>query len=426
MFQEIRHRLLISYLGVFTLILGVFAIAVRATFAHSLRQQLTEQLITLGQGAASSIEFINGRFQADTDFSTQDLIARKQALQWFDLQGNLLGQQGEQILTLPLPRPQPNQQSVQTQAQIQGVTLPVVNSEISSGITSRNDRLIGYVRASQSSQNLDDTLQRLDWGLEGGVLTALILSSLGGIWLTRQAMQPIEKSFQRLQQFTADASHELRSPLMAIKSNAAVALKYPEGIREADAEKFQAIASATRQMTRLTEDLLLLARNDRHLQRDWQDVNLTSLLQHLVQLYQPQADTKQIDLKSDIAELLHLTGDTLQLTHLFTNLIVNALQYTPEKGAIEICAYQRGTHILVNVQDTGIGISPEHLEDIFDRFWRADSSRSHESGGAGLGLAIAQNVAQMYDGSISVQSQLGDGSCFTVLLPIKSPKSLQR
>jgi two-component system, OmpR family, manganese sensing sensor histidine kinase len=407
MFQEIRYRLLWSYLGVLTLILSVFAIAVRTTFAYSLRHQLTGELKTLGQGAATSIELVNGTLQADSDFSLKDLNDRKQALQWFDLQGKTLGQQGQYILALPLVIQEP----IQIQDQVQGVTLPVLDAD--------TKQLIGYVRASESLQDLENTLQKLDWGLGGGVVAALVLSGFGGVWLTRQAMQPIEQSFQRLQQFTADASHELRSPLMAIKSNAAVALKYPEGMRDSDAEKFQAIASATRQMTRLTEDLLLLARTDRDRQQDWQQVNLAEILRHLIQFYTPEAEGKQIQLKADLPKSLYLSGDATQLTQLFTNLLMNALQYTPAQGTVQIQAQQKGMQLQVAVKDTGIGIAPEHLTQIFDRFWRADSSRSY-SDGSGLGLAIAQSLAQTQGGSIAVQSQIGKGSCFTVLLPAKS------
>ena len=244
-------------------------------------------------------------------------------------------------------------------------------------------------------------------------------------------MRPIEQSFQRLQQFTADASHELRSPLMAIKSNAAVALKYAEGMRDSDAEKFEAIASATRQMTRLTEDLLLLARTDRDRQQDWQQVDLIAILRHLIQLYMPKAEEKAILLKADLSESLYLFGDAEQLTQLFTNLLINAIQYTLAEGTVAIEAYQKGAYLQVQVRDTGIGIASAHLTQVFDRFWRADSSRSYSSGGSGLGLAIAQSVAQTHGGSIAVQSQFGVGSCFTVLLPAtyspaKSSKVLQR
>jgi two-component system, OmpR family, manganese sensing sensor histidine kinase len=408
MFQAIQYRLLVSYMGVLTLILSMFAIAVRITFAQTLSQEMTEELTALAQGAKASIESVNGQLQADGDFSVQDLNAHKQAVQWFDRQGRPLEQQGQYILPLPLAM----QQSVQIQDQIQAVTLPVIDLD--------NGQLVGYVRASESLQQLENTLRRLDWGLSGGVLVALILSGVGGVWLTRQSMQPIEDSFQRLQQFTADASHELRSPLMAIKSNVAVALKYPEGLRNTDAEKFQAIASATSQMTRLTEDLLMLARTDRERHQDWQPVNLTAILWHLIQLYTPEATAKQIQIKFDLPESLYLAGDTTQLTQLFTNLLMNALQYSPAQGIVEIQARQKGTHLQVKVQDTGIGIAPEHLSQVFDRFWRANSSRSYSSGGSGLGLAIAQSVARRHRGSITVHSKVGEGSCFTVLLPAKA------
>jgi len=126
-----------------------------------------------------------------------------------------------------LPLPVDRTVQIQLDNRIQGVTLPIVGSD--------DRKQIGYVRVSQSLEELDETLRKLDLGLGSGIVFALLLSGVGGVILTRQAMQPIERSFQRLKQFTADASHELRSPLMAIKSNAAVAIKYPEGMRETDA-----------------------------------------------------------------------------------------------------------------------------------------------------------------------------------------------
>lgn len=409
MFQKTQRQLLASNLVVLSLILAVFTIVVRITFARSLTQQLTERLRALGQGATASVEVENGQIRVEDDFPVQDLIAREQALQWFDAQGRAIDQRGEVVLTLPFSAAQIVQTQV-GQPRIQGVTLPVFDSD--------NGRLVGYVRVSQSLEDVDNTLRQLNWGLGGGVAIALVLSSIGGLWLTRQAMQPIERSFRQLQRFTADASHELRSPLMAIKSNAAVALKYSDGIRVTDAEKFEAIASATGQVTRLTEDLLLLARTDEAPKPDWKQVNLTALLEDLVQLYQPQAIEKSIDLKAKISDSLMLTGDKVQLTRLFTNLIDNALHYTAANGTIEIIATPTETTAKIDVQDTGIGIAPEQLDHIFDRFWRADRSRSYWSGGSGLGLAIAQNIAQIHKGKITVASQLGVGSCFTVHLKL--------
>jgi signal transduction histidine kinase len=406
MFQAIRYRLLFSYLAVLTVSLGAFAIAVRTTFANSLTKEFSDRVAVLANTASGELDLENEKLAVD---GVDLLLNPNQTVQWFDTQGQLVGQKGEKPLTLPFN----SGQSFQTQTfpyPAQAAILPVREEE-------KNDELIGYVRASESLEELQATLRRLDWGLGSGIFLALALSGLGGIWLTRQAMQPIEKSFQRLQQFTADASHELRNPLMAIKSNAAVALKYAEGIRELDAEKFRSIASATTQMTALTEDLLLLARTDQAPPQKQDLVNLTALLKDLVQLYRAQAEIKHIDLKGQISSNLEVFGDAVQLVRLFTNLITNALHYTLEQGSIEIQAHQEGNQILVRVQDTGVGIAPDQLEHIFDRFWRADRSRSYGSG-FGLGLAIAQNIAHHHGGSITVTSQLDAGSCFTVRLSI--------
>jgi two-component system, OmpR family, manganese sensing sensor histidine kinase len=405
-FEKIRYRLLLSYLAVLTVILAAFAIAVRITFARSLRQELTDRLAVLAEVASGELDFEDEELAVDGQHL---LLNANQAVQWFDLQGNLIDERGNDPLTLPFDP----KQKFQTQTlpyPVQSVALPVREED-------RNDELIGYVRASESLAGIQETLRRLDWGLGGGVVLALVMSGLGGIWLTRQAMQPIEKSFQQLQQFTADASHELRNPLMAIKSNAAVALKYPEGIRESDAEKFRAIASATTQMTALTEDLLLLARTDRSPPRKQDSVNLTIVLEELVQLYRAQAQIKQIDLNGQILEHLEVSGDRMQLARLFANLIDNALRYTPEQGSIEILSSREGNQIFVSVRDTGIGIAPDRIDRVFDRFWRADRSRSYGSG-FGLGLTIAQNIARHHGGAIAVTSQLEAGSCFTVRLPI--------
>ena len=413
MFKQLQYRLLVSYLIVFASILGTFAIAVRMVYAHSLKQQLTDKLTTLGQGAASSAESNHGQLEVGNDFSAKDLITRGQALQWFDLQGQLIAQQGKAVSTLPFSSRE-RLQVQQSTPQIQSVTLPIISSEA--------QQQLGYVRASQSLEELDENLRKLDWGLGSGIVIALILSSVGGVWLTRQAMQPIEESFQTLKQFTADASHELRSPLMAIKSNVSVALKYPDGIRPADAEKFEAIASATQQMTHLTEDLLLLARTDKAVIPNRQPVNLTQVLEQLVELYQPQAQTQQIILQAHSAKSAFTLGDAAQLSRLFTNLIMNALHYTLE-GGVEVKLSRAGQHLVVDVDDTGIGIASESLARVFDRFWRADQSRSHWEGGSGLGLAIAQSIARSHGGTISVSSQMGVGSCFTVRLPAITPSS---
>ncbi|MGD1808470.1 sensor histidine kinase [Dapis sp. BLCC M126] len=405
MFQKIRYQLLLSNLIVLTIILTAFAITVRITFAYSLNQQLIDRLNTLARAAATGIDIEDGEVETDDE---EIIAGQNQAVQWFDVEGEFLAQQGEYPLSLPLDISQ-SLQKQNSPYPAQGLTTPVNDDE--------SGEFVGYVRVSESLTEVQSITRRLDLGLGGGVFVSLVLSGFGGIWLTRQAMQPIEENFQRLQQFTSDASHELRSPLMAIKTNAAVALKYSEGIRSKDSEKFQMIGSAANQMTRLTERLLILARTDKLTQPDWEIVNLTSLLSKLWQFYNPHALRKKIDFKDKIAGNLYLRGDKVLLTQLFTNLIKNAIYYTPLGGVVEIIAKPLGSNLIIKVQDNGIGIAPEYLEKVFERFWRAEKSRSYKAKKFGLGLAIAQTIAQKHGGLITVDSQLGKGSCFTTRLP---------
>jgi len=392
---------------VLLMVLGGFAIAVRLVFFRILNHQLTNALTTLAQGAAANVEVQSGQIQVDSDFRVQDLNLRHQGLQWFDRQGQEVFRQGNTVMSLPFSL----DQRMQRDRHVQGVTIPVFDVDISGAS-------VGYVRASQSLDEVEQSLQGLDWGLGGGMVVALVLSGVGGIWVTRQAMQPIEQGFQKLQQFTADASHELRSPLMEIKSNAAVALKYPEGMRGDDIERFEAIANAGDRMTSLTQDLLFLARTDRVQQASPERINLTTLLIDLMQRYQPQARAKLIHLDANLTDSIYVMGHSSQLIQLFNNLVENALHYTYPNGSVKLYLVRDSSYLEVRVEDTGVGIALEQLPQVFDRFWRADQSRSQWAGGAGLGLAIVQSIAQLHGGTITVKSQLGMGSCFTVRLPL--------
>ncbi|WP_253274368.1 cell wall metabolism sensor histidine kinase WalK [Myxosarcina sp. GI1] len=407
-FKKIRTRIFLSNLLAFAIVITGFAGAVRFVFVRNLRQQLTERLTALGQGAAAGAELEEGELDLEAEFQERELLERRQALQVFDLRGHLLEQQGEDTTTLPFD----SELTVQIQSQappVQAVTLPIFDSD--------NRQLIGYLRVSQSLKQFERTIRQLDYGFGFGALVALLLGCTGSTWLNRQVMQPIEESIKRLKQFTADASHELRSPLMVISTNTEVALTYPQGMRTSDEEKFQAIASATNQMSQLTEDLLLLARTDNIADFERKRLDLSVLLADLVHLYRVQARAKQIELKTEIASNLELIGDEAKLTRVFTNLIQNALQYTLEGGNIEIFANRHGRELRVTVTDTGIGIEREYLDKIFERLWRGDRSRSYVRAGSGLGLAIARAIVQNHGGVITVTSQIGVGSCFQVCLP---------
>jgi len=247
---------------------------------------------------------------------------------------------------------------------------------------------------------------------------ALALAGIGGVWLTRISLHPIEQSYHRLTQFTADASHELRGPLTAIKTSVEVMQRHPERIHPRDIKKLNAIASATSQLSTMAADLLLLARMDADtISQPPQPVWLNPLLRNLVELYADNARAQGIELTFREFATVAVIGQPAQFNRLVTNLIQNALQYT-HQGWVQVRLSRACRHALIEVADTGIGIASQDLAQVFERFWRADKARSRRAGGSGLGLAIAKAITEQYGGKIWVTSTIARGSCFHVQLPL--------
>jgi two-component system, OmpR family, manganese sensing sensor histidine kinase len=173
-------------------------------------------------------------------------------------------------------------------------------------------------------------------------------------------------------------------------------------------------------MTKLTENLLLLSRSDYLTKLQTKVISLSLTLSDLIQLNKSQIEEKKLIYQQELEADLFVLGDEMLLKQLFNNLLQNAIYYTAVGGKITLEAQKnKQNYIIVKVKDTGIGIAPEHLDKIFERFWRVDKSRSYQTGKAGLGLAIVQDIIQLHKGKIFVESQLGIGSCFIVHLPVK-------
>jgi len=225
----------------------------------------------------------------------------------------------------------------------------------------------------------------------------------------------LDESFRRERQFTADASHELRTPLAAMQAILTVVRqeqRTPEDYETALAD----LAEETGRLQSLTEDLLHLARGDMRSLQVKEPVDLTALLCDVSDSLRPLAELKGLALSADIQPGLLMTGDSDRLISLFVNLVDNAIKFT-ESGEIRVYANLDGNdYILVSVKDTGSGIPAEQIDHVFDRFFRLDASRS--SPGAGLGLAIAQEIAIAHGGNITVNSQVGKGSTFLVRLSL--------
>ena len=279
----------------------------------------------------------------------------------------------------------------------------------------------GYLQVAQSYHQLDCYMQNLHLLLIFGVPLAMLTIGGASWWLSGLAMQPIYKSYQQIQQFTADAAHELRTPLavarVAVETVLDPATNPPE-IRT----NLEIAHRQVHHLTRLAEDLLWLSRLEaKQLPQSQKPCCMNDLVSDLEEELAPLAIAAKIDLQIEILvkEPLYVMGDIDRLYRAISNLITNAIQYTPADGTVTIRLEYLEHKAIVTVQDTGIGIIPADLPQIFDRFYRVQADRGRTTGGTGLGLAIVRAIVQTHQGTIQVSSQLGVGSIFTVKLPAK-------
>lgn len=424
-FEKLGFHLLGSYLCVMVAIWLISDLFVYHSFARNLYQQLDQRLINLADAAAHSLEEIeqNPDLTAnyspkrpldndhDLDLHWKTLQRPDQSIEWFNGKNQRIGLSGNLNLDIPLTE---GFQFLKSH-QLRSLTLAIYQTQ------GEDKKIVGYVRVSASTEELNNVLTQLRLQSLLGGCVALILMAISGRWLTRKALKPIKTSFQQLQQFTADASHELRNPLAVIQTTVAVMQSHPERILPQDQEKFKGMASATKQMTHLVEDLLLLTRYD-HLSakkpKQGEIIPLKELLEDVIEQHEFLAEKKEIDLTLQGTDNPYIKGDTHQLIRLFANLVENALQYTPYEGKVSVSWETWDYKVVVSVKDTGIGIASDQLPFIFDRFWRADPARSYREEGSGLGLAIVKAIAQQHGGEVKVNSQLEKGSCFLVFLPL--------
>jgi heavy metal sensor kinase len=317
------------------------------------------------------------------------------------------------------------------------------------------------IEVAASLKAFDRSLQQFRGLLYAAGPVFLILASLGGHWLSKRALAPVdqitqaarsigaqdlsrrlavphtgdelerltstlndmlsrlEAAFQRITQFTADASHELRTPVSVMRTNAEVTLRKPRSEPEYR-EALAKILDETEKVSRLIDHLLLLARADSGsaaLEMTRSDLN--AALQNACREARVLAESKHLKFSQSAPDKpVWVQGDSASLERLFMILLDNAVQYTPSGGEIEVRLDAEDGFAVAHVRDTGTGIAKEDIEHVFDRFYRADRARSRESGGTGLGLAIGRWIAEAHHGEIRVKSELRKGSTFQVRIPL--------
>ena len=288
--------------------------------------------------------------------------------------------------------------------------------------------IAAYIIAGRAFHPVDELIDQVEDITDGRSLHTRLSVTAAGDELTRLSetlnalMKRLERSFGALRRFTADASHELKTPLAVMRADIERAMSHsvsPEDRAVALEEALQQVA----RLADLVDALLTLARADEgRFDLFREPVELAPLVADVVETARFLGDERELKIESPVLENAEVLGDPMRLRQLFLNLITNAVKYTPNAGTVAISLVRELETVRFVVKDSGIGIAAADLPHVFERFWRADRVRTRsagdELGGVGLGLAISQWIAQAHGGTLEVQSRLGRGSTFTVTLPL--------
>jgi signal transduction histidine kinase len=411
---QLKRRLVLQGGGFALLLLAAFSGSLYWGIALQRGEDQRTELRQLAASAAAQLPLIahetrepegQAKFQGVRSQITIEGL-EQQRLQWFDTQGRLLSEQGGLVIPSSLD-------VSQTWQRWQGgmsLWQPVAG--------------MGSVRVALSDQAAQADLLRLQRGLLLGGVVTVLAALLVGRRMLRAAFEPLQQQVSALQQFTADASHELRHPLTALRTLLAA---IPQELKRQPGLAWNDLDALTGQMGQLLDDLLLLARQ----QQAGDDLSwpgaadtfdLMELLEDLIRCYQPQAAGRSIDLRltpDPATSHQGICGQSQHLLRLFTNLIVNAIRHSPAGGTVCIDVQAGARLVRVAVIDQGPGIPIAQQEQVFDRFWKGLDRGGH----SGLGLAIARAIARRHGGDLRIGESRPGHCALLVELPIGTATS---
>jgi len=461
MFDSVRTTLTLWYAGVLALSLIAFALVVYYAAAASFYERRDESLRSTAETVASAyleeFEETHSLEQAG-QIVLAELVFPHRFVQVTDNTGRPFA--STRIVSetaLPIPSP------ALAQARQQGLGLEDVNGLRVAIVPLSPDRELGFAVVAEPLSVIDEGLRRLRRDFYAGVPLILLLASAGGYFLAHKSLAPIasmnlqtqritaqrlsarldvdnpkdelgrlattvnelltrlETSFKEQQRFIADASHELRTPLAVLRGETEVALNKPRTGAEYQ-DSLTLIKAEAERLSRIVEDLFMLARQpiDAPMALQREPLSLDETVKDCARAAQVLAIRKGIQLKSesDTAAIV-LNADEELIKRMILNLLDNAVKYTSEGGEISVKLGRQNGNARIAVKDTGIGISEADQAHVFDRFFRVDKARSRVHGGAGLGLSIVAWIVESHGGKIKLESTPGQGSLFTVELPLE-------
>lgn len=278
------------------------------------------------------------------------------------------------------------------------------------------------VQIFRSVNSEKEILDKLLLIIVAGCVIGGLCAVAAGYFLAGRALVPIQRAWQKQQQFVSDASHELRTPLAVIQTKTDLLFHSLSSTIEEKIMDISVIAKECRRLSKLVSNLLILARSDSNqIELKKQSFRLDELIREIADTYSEIASYQQKEITINVESPILFTADKERIHQLLVILLDNAIKYTKEGGRISISCRQTSSSITLEVQDNGIGIAKEEIPKIFDRFYQSDKART-KSDGAGLGLSIAKWIIEKHNGKVKVDSQLGEGTRFEMTFPKQSKR----
>jgi|PlaIllAssembly_1097288.scaffolds.fasta_scaffold57072_2 heavy metal sensor kinase len=459
----IRWRLTIWYGVVLSLILIIFASGIFIYFKNSLQESIDAKIRSIGEVLSSSMtDAHNTSVFGNFERYLENVLGKKpkgKFIQIMDSSGRIGAKmsdiEGEALPTSfsALERAMRGEivyETIErTKPRLRMITIPILE----------NKKVTSVVQVGTSLEDFDETIRKLLLIMIISIPSSICVTIVVGYFMARKALRPVDQirraavkisssnldekidiagrkdelsrlaetfnamikrlkdAFQRINQFSIDVSHELKTPLTILKGETEVALR-----KEREKHDYQVLLMSNLEeidrMSCIIDDLLLLSKADtREIKLNVEEVALRDLIIDVCMDMKVVADKKSVALETSELEDIRLKGDELKLRRMLLNIVENGIKYSHVGGKVSVSSYVNDGYAKIDVKDNGIGISEEDIKYIFDRFYRADRSRKRESG-SGLGLSISRWIAEAHKGGIEVKSQPAQGSMFTIKLPI--------